>query len=61
VEAKKKPSVIRLEEAQQVKPNILAAACPYCISMFEDAAKALGTSESMPIRDVAELVAEALE
>lgn len=61
VEAKKKPSVIRIEEAQQVGPNILAAACPYCISMFEDAAKALGTSESMPIKDVAELVAEAVE
>jgi Fe-S oxidoreductase len=61
VEAKKKPSVIRIEEAQQIGPNILAAACPYCISMFEDAAKALGTSESMPIKDVAELVVEALE
>jgi Fe-S oxidoreductase len=61
VEAKKKPSVIRIEEAQQIGPNILAAACPYCISMFEDAAKALGTSETMPIKDIAELVAEALE
>jgi Fe-S oxidoreductase len=61
VEAKKKPSVIRIEEAQHIGPNILAAACPYCISMFEDAAKALGTSESMPIKDVAELVVEALE
>ncbi len=61
VEAKKKPSVIRLEEAQQVSPNVLAAACPYCVSMLEDAAKTLGTSEKMPIKDVAELVAEALE
>jgi len=61
VEAKKKCSVIRMEEAQQLRPNILAAACPYCISMFEDVAKILGTSESMPIRDIAELVAEALE
>jgi Fe-S oxidoreductase len=61
VEATKKPSVIRIEEAQKVGPNILAAACPYCISMFEDAAKVLGTSESMPIKDVAELVAAAIE
>jgi Fe-S oxidoreductase/nitrate reductase gamma subunit len=61
VEAKKKPSMIRLEEAQQVSPNILAAACPYCVSMLEDAAKTLGTSEKMPIKDIAELVAEALE
>jgi len=61
VEVTKKPSVIRLEEAQTVGPNILAAACPYCISMFEDASKALGTSENMPIKDVAELVAAALD
>ena len=61
VQASKKPSVIRLEEAQKVGPNVLAAACPYCISMLEDASKALGTSESMPIKDVAELVAETLD
>ena len=61
VEAEKKPSVIRIEEARKVGPSILAAACPYCISMFEDASKALGTSESMPIKDIAELVVEALE
>jgi len=61
VEAEKKCSVIRIEEAQRLAPNVLAAACPYCISMFEDASKVLGTSEKMPIRDIAELVAEALE
>jgi Fe-S oxidoreductase/nitrate reductase gamma subunit len=61
VEAEKKCSVIRIEEAQRLAPNVLAAACPYCISMFEDASKVLGTSEKMPIRDIAELVVEALE
>jgi len=61
VEAKKKCSVVRMEEAKQLAPNVLAAACPYCISMFEDATKILGTSESMLVKDIAELVAEALE
>jgi Fe-S oxidoreductase len=61
VESEKKCSTIRIEEAQRLAPNILAAACPYCISMFEDASKIVGTSEKMPIRDIAELVAEALE
>jgi Fe-S oxidoreductase len=60
VEAKKKTGTIRIEEARRAGPNILAAACPYCISMLEDASKAQGTSESMPIKDVAELVAAAL-
>jgi Fe-S oxidoreductase len=61
VESQKKCSVIRVEEAQAASPDILAAACPYCISMFEDASKVLGASEKMPVRDIAELVAEALE
>jgi Fe-S oxidoreductase len=61
VEVTKKPGVIRMEEAQKVGPNVLAAACPYCISMLEDASKALGTSENMPIKDIAELVAERLD
>jgi len=29
--------------------------------MFEDASKVLGTPETMPIKDIAELVAEALD
>ena len=61
VEVQKKCSAIRIEEAQQLAPNVLAAACPYCISMFEDASRVLGTSEKMLIRDIAELVADALE
>jgi Fe-S oxidoreductase len=61
VESQKKCSIIRIEEAQQMAPDVLAAACPYCISMFEDASKVLGTSENMPVKDIAELVAEALE
>ncbi len=61
VESSKKCSVIRTEEVQQLAPDILAAACPYCISMFEDAARTLGTSEKMTVRDIAELVADVLQ
>ena len=61
VRTTKKPSVIRLEEASRMGPNVLAAACPYCISMFEEAGKTLGTSDSMPIKDIAELIADSLQ
>jgi len=61
VQTTKKPSVIRLEEAKRLSPSVLAAACPYCISMFEEAGKTLGTSDSMPIKDIAELIAESLQ
>jgi Fe-S oxidoreductase len=61
VEQKKKIGVIRLGEAQQAKADILATACPFCTSMLEDASVALGTKESIAVRDIAELVAEQIE
>lgn len=60
VAQKKKVNHIRYEEAQQVKADVLATACPFCASMFEDAALALGAKES-GVRDIAELVAELIE
>ena len=61
VEQKKKVNTIRFEEAQQLKPNVLATACPFCTSMFEDAATSLGAKESLTINDIAELVANQIE
>jgi Fe-S oxidoreductase len=60
VAQKKKVNQIRYEETQQLKPDIVATACPYCTSMFEDAAVALGVTES-GVKDIAELVAERIE
>jgi Fe-S oxidoreductase/nitrate reductase gamma subunit len=57
VEQKKKVGVIRVEEAQALKPNVLATACPFCTSMLEDAATSLGTEDPVQIQDIAELVA----
>lgn len=60
VPQKKKVSHIRYEEAQKVKADVLATACPFCASMLEDAALALGATESK-VKDIAELVAELVE
>lgn len=57
VPEKKKIGVIRLEEAIQTGANELAVACPFCITMFEDAAKTMGL-DSFSIRDIAEIVAD---
>ena len=54
---KKRINQIRYEEAQHLRPDILATACPFCTSMFEDAAVALGAKD-FKVRDIAELVAE---
>ena len=36
-------------------------ACPFCKLMFDDAAGNMGAADTMAIKDIAELVAEALE
>lgn len=49
-------AAIRTEEAAQTGAGTLATECPFCLSMFEDSAKASGNG--MRVRDVAELLAE---
>jgi Fe-S oxidoreductase/nitrate reductase gamma subunit len=60
VPEKKKIGVIRVEEARATGAGTLAVACPFCITMFEDAIKALG-DESMKVMDIAEIMARSLE
>ena len=41
--------------------DVLAVSCPYEVSRFEDSLKVLGHDKQMVVRDVVELLAEALE
>ena len=54
-------SEIRLSHAIATQARVIATACPFCLQMFEDAAKAKGVEESLKIKDIAELVVETLE
>jgi Fe-S oxidoreductase len=51
----------RVKEAVATGANVLAIACPYELSRFEDALKTLGHDKQMVVRDVVELLAESLE
>ncbi|MBA7597875.1 hypothetical protein ES703_04882 [subsurface metagenome] len=51
---------LRLEQAIDTGASILAVACPYCMLNFEDSVLTLGKSESIEVRDIAELVQEAI-
>ncbi len=51
---------LRLEQAIDTGASILAVACPYCMCNFEDSVLTLDKSESIEIRDIAELVQEAI-
>ncbi len=53
-------SDIRLEQALEAGANVLAMACPYCMLNFEDSVLASEKSDVIEIRDIAELVQEAL-
>ncbi len=51
----------RVKEAIDTGADVLAIACPYEISRFEDALKVMGYEKKMVVRDIVELLAEAME
>ncbi|MFC1899846.1 (Fe-S)-binding protein [Chloroflexota bacterium] len=51
---------IRLTEAIDTGAGILAVACPFCRSMFEDSMLSLNKGDIIEIRDIAELINEAV-
>jgi Fe-S oxidoreductase len=57
---KKGINVIRLEQIQKAAPTAVAVACPFCMVMFEDAAKNTGVDETLARKDVAELLLASL-
>jgi Fe-S oxidoreductase len=57
---KKGVNVIRLEQLQKAEPQTLAVACPFCMVMFEDAAKNTGVDETLARKDVAEILLQSL-
>jgi Fe-S oxidoreductase len=61
VPAEERFAVLRVEEALESGAEVIAAACPYCIIMFEDALKTLGKEEELRVADIAELVLESLD
>ncbi len=61
VPIEKRFAVMRVREALSVDAEVIATACPHCISMLEDAVKVLDLEERITVSDVAELLAESME
>jgi len=51
---------LRIDQAIDVKAEQLVTACPYCITMFEDSRITMGADEKIAIKDITEIVQEAL-
>ncbi len=53
-------SDLRMEQAMGVEAEVLVTACPYCITMFEDSRLTLNLTEKIEVKDITEIVAEAI-
>jgi len=53
-------SDIKLEQAIDLGAEVLAVACPYCMSMFKDSQLTVDKGETVAVKDIAELVKEAM-
>jgi len=52
--------VNRAKEALELEVEVIATACPFCLTALEDAVKVLDAEDKIVVRDIAELVKEAL-
>ena len=55
-----RPGHERVKEAAETGAEIIATACPFCLNMLDDAVKTLGLEDKLEVRDIMELVVEAL-
>ncbi len=51
----------RVKEALGTGAEVLAAACPFCITMFDDGLKGVEAEDRMQIEDISEIVARAID
>jgi Fe-S oxidoreductase len=58
---KKDINIKRTEEATEVKPDIIAAACPFCNTMMSDGLKNKGKENEISVMDITELIDNAKE
>ncbi|HEY4385207.1 MAG TPA: (Fe-S)-binding protein, partial [Ktedonobacteraceae bacterium] len=56
----KRVNQTRVNEALETNAEVLAAACPFCITMFEDGVKGVEAEEKLQIEDISEILARAL-
>ena len=58
-QGKKDINIERTEQAIDTNPDIIAAGCPFCNTMLSDGVKNKEKEESLPVLDLAEMIATA--
>jgi Fe-S oxidoreductase len=51
---------IRIKEAVGLGAKVMATACPFCLLTLEDAVKISGLADQIVVKDISELISEAL-
>ena len=52
-------NIERTEQALETQPDIIAAGCPFCNTMLSDGVKNKEKEDSLPVLDLAEMIAAA--
>ncbi|MGC8998250.1 MAG: succinate dehydrogenase iron-sulfur subunit [Candidatus Bathyarchaeia archaeon] len=59
-EPEKRPCVNRVKEALELGVEVIAVACPFCVTTLEDATKVLEVEDKISVRDILEILKETL-
>jgi Fe-S oxidoreductase len=57
----KRVNIERTEEALALKPDVIGTGCPFCMTMLTDGVKEKNAAEQVAVKDIAELLLEAIE
>ena len=57
----KRVNIERTEEALALKPDVIGTGCPFCMTMLTDGVKEKNAMEQVAVKDIAELLIEAVE
>jgi Fe-S oxidoreductase len=53
-------SDLRIDQAMGVGAEVLATACPYCITMLEDSRLTMDAAEKIEVKDITEVISEVI-
>ena len=54
-------NIERTEEALALNPDVIAVGCPFCMTMLTDGVKNFNKESSVKVKDIAEMIAEAID
>lgn len=57
----KEVNIERADDMLEAQPKVVAAACPFCMTMLRDGIKHHNKEQEIEVKDIAELVANAME